>query len=82
LSLGSRHSLVRPGDVGQNHLAFQVDSLGPAREGSREPFALKFWTADGSVRLRQHIYAVSHPSLGRMEVFLVQIRAYFEAVFN
>jgi hypothetical protein len=63
-----------------------VRSLGAARAGSREPFALEF-RADASVRLPQHIYAVSHGQLGTMEIFLVQIGAdstgaYFEAVFN
>jgi hypothetical protein len=64
----------------------KVRSLGAARAGSREPFALEF-RADASVRLPQHIYAVSHGQLGTMEIFLVQIGAdstgaYFEAVFN
>jgi hypothetical protein len=64
----------------------KVRSLGVARAGSRQPFALEF-RADPSVRLPQHIYAVSHGRLGTMEIFLVQIGAdstgaYFEAVFN
>jgi hypothetical protein len=64
----------------------EVRSLGAARAGSREPFALEF-RADASVRLPQQIYAVSHGRLGTMEIFLVQIGAdstgaYFEAVFN
>jgi hypothetical protein len=64
----------------------EVRSLGPARTGSREPFVLVF-RAEASVRLPQHIYAVSHARLGTMEIFLVQIGAdstgaYFEAVFN
>jgi hypothetical protein len=63
-----------------------VRSLGAAQAGSREPFTLEFH-ADASVRLPQHIYAVSHGQLGTMEIFLVQIGAdstgaYFEAVFN
>jgi hypothetical protein len=64
----------------------EVRSLGAARAGSREPFALEF-RAHASVRLPQRIYAVSHGQLGTMEIFLVQIGAdptgaYFEAVFN
>jgi hypothetical protein len=64
----------------------EVRSLGAARAGSPEPFALEF-RADASVRLPQQIYAVSHRQLGTMEIFLVQIGAdstgaYFEAVFN
>jgi hypothetical protein len=64
----------------------EVRSLGAGRAGRREPFALKF-RADASVRLPQHIYAVSNGLLGTMEIFLVQIGAdstgaYFEAVFN
>src|ERR1700730_17566219 len=63
-----------------------VLSLGRARAGGREPFSLKF-RADASVRLPQHIYALSNSQLGTMEIFLVQIGAdstgaYFEAVFN
>jgi hypothetical protein len=46
-----------------------------------------FRTADASVRLPQHIYAVSNSQLGTMEIFLVQTGvdssgSYFEAVFN
>jgi hypothetical protein len=64
----------------------EVRSLGAARAGGREPFALEF-RADASVRLPQRIYAVSHGQLGTMEIFLVQIGAdsagaYFEAVFT
>ena len=63
-----------------------VRSLGAARAGDREPFALEF-RGDASVRLPQHIYTVSHAQLGTMEIFLVQIAAdstgaYFEAVFT
>jgi hypothetical protein len=74
---------------GAAHLHVQlmeVRSLGAARAGRREPFALEF-LADPSVRLPQRIYAVSHSQLGTMEIFLVQIGAdsagaYFEAVFT
>jgi hypothetical protein len=64
----------------------EVRSLGAARAGSREPFALEF-RGDASVRLPQHVYALSHAQLGTMEIFLVQIAAdstgaYFEAVFT
>ena len=65
----------------------EVGSLGAARAGNREPFVLRFRAANGSVRLPQHIYAVSNSQLGTMEIFLVQVGAdstgaYFEAVFN
>jgi hypothetical protein len=64
----------------------EVRSLGAARAGGREPFALEF-RGDASVRLLQHIYEVSHAQLGTMEIFLVQVGAdssgaYFEAVFT
>jgi hypothetical protein len=64
----------------------EVRSLGAAKAGRREPFALEF-RGDASIRLPQHIYAVSNGQLGTMEIFLVQIGAdstgaYFEAVFN
>jgi hypothetical protein len=64
----------------------EVRSLGAARAGSREPFALEF-RADPSLRLPQRIYAIRHGRLGTMEIFLVQVGAdsagaYFEAVFT
>jgi hypothetical protein len=64
----------------------EVRSLGAARAGGREPFALEF-RGDPSVRLLQHIYKVSNAQLGTMEIFLVQVGAdssgaYFEAVFT
>jgi hypothetical protein len=63
-----------------------VRSLGAARKGGREPFALDF-RGEKSIRLPQQIYAVRHTRLGAMEIFLVQIGAdstgaYFEAVFT
>jgi hypothetical protein len=64
----------------------EVRPVAAERGGRREPFALTF-RAEASVRLRQHIYALSNSRLGTMEIFLVQIGAdvtgaYFEAVFN
>jgi hypothetical protein len=74
-------------DATLNVRLVEVASLGAARGGNREPFALKFRAAEGSVRLPQLIYAVSNSQLGTMEIFLVQLGAdstgaYFEAVFN
>ena len=73
-------------DAAPLNVRLVMRSLGAAQAGSREPFTLEF-RADASVRLPQHIYAVSHGQLGTMEIFLVQIGvdstgAYFEAVFN
>ena len=64
----------------------EVRSLGAGQAGGREPFALEF-RANASVRLPQPVYTVSHPRLGTMDIFLVQVGAdstgaYFEAVFN
>jgi hypothetical protein len=69
-----------------NARLIEVRSLGAARAGEREPFALEF-RCDPSLRLPQRIYAVSHGQLGTMEIFLVQVGAdsagaYFEAVFT
>ena len=52
----------------------------------RQPFSLAFRT-DRNVRLPQGTYKLRHPSLGEMEIFLVQVAAdqsssTFEAVFN
>jgi len=48
----------------------EVDSLGAARAGNREPFALRLRAANGSVRLPQQIYTVSSSELGTTEIFL------------
>jgi hypothetical protein len=60
--------------------------LGARPESIREPFALTF-VARRSLRLPQGTYKMRHPTLGEMEIFLVQIAAdanssSFEAVFN
>ena len=60
--------------------------LGVRAESIREPFSLTF-LAGRVLRLPQGIYKMRHPSLGEMEIFLVQVAAdqtssTFEAVFN
>ena len=60
--------------------------LGVRPESIREPFALTF-VAARPLRLPQGTYKMCHPSLGEMEIFLVQVAAdqsssTFEAVFN
>jgi hypothetical protein len=60
--------------------------LGVRPESIREPFALTF-VAGRPLRLPQGIYKMRHPTLGEMEIFLVQVAAdqtssTFEAVFN
>jgi hypothetical protein len=60
--------------------------LGVRPESIREPFSLAF-VAGRPLRLPQSIYKMRHPSLGEMEIFLVQVAAdqtssTFEAVFN
>ena len=60
--------------------------LGVRPESIREPFALTF-VLGRPLRLPQGIYKMRHPTLGEMEIFLVQIAAdqsssSFEAVFN
>jgi hypothetical protein len=84
--VGQDFEIALQGAAPVNAQLVGVRSLGAARAGSREPFALEF-RSDPSVRLPQHIYAVSHRQLGTMEIFLVQVGAdstgaYFEAVFN
>ena len=84
--VGQDFEIALKGAAPVNVRLVEVRSLGAAQAGSREPFALEF-RAGPSVRLPQHIYAVSHGQLGTMEIFLVQIGvdstgAYFEAVFN
>ena len=53
--------------------------------GGREPFALQFSAAPGRV-LPQRIYALSHPALGAMEIFLTPLATgpdgtTYEAIF-
>ena len=84
--VGQDFEIALKGAAPVNAQLVEVRSLGAAQAGSREPFVLVF-RAGPSVRLPQHIYAVSHGKLGTMEIFLVQIGAdsagaYFEAVFN
>jgi hypothetical protein len=60
--------------------------LGVRPESIREPFALTF-VAGRPLRLPQGIYKMQNPTLGEMEIFLVQVAAdqsssTFEAVFN
>jgi hypothetical protein len=60
--------------------------LGVRPESLREPFALAFLGRAGLV-LPQGIYKMRNPTLGEMEIFLVQVAAdqtgsMFEAVFN
>jgi hypothetical protein len=61
---------------------------GPERPGlaKREPFSLMFCVA-ASARLPQRIYALDHPDLGRLEIFLVPVAMdarglRLQAVFN
>jgi hypothetical protein len=84
--VGQDFEIALKGAASVNARLVEVRSLGAALAGSRESFALEF-RAGPSVRLPQHIYAVSHRQLGTMEIFLVQVGAdsagaYFEAVFN
>ena len=70
----------------------QIDSpderiLEQAREmGVREPFSLLF-TGPSESFLEQHMYALHHPELGRLDMFLVPVgqddKGYqYEAVFG
>jgi hypothetical protein len=64
-----------------------VRPLGVPRPGvTREPFALTFH-APPKHRFPQHTYRLEHPTLGAMEIFLVQTgtdaqAAHLEAVFS
>lgn len=65
----------------------EVRSLGTARPGAtRDPFTLTFH-APLKYRYPQHMYRLEHPTLGAMEVFLVQVgvdanSALIDAAFN
>ena len=65
----------------------EVRPIGTATlPGAREPFTLTFDAAPG-LRLPQRIYRLENPTVGAMEIFLVQIVgdakvSQFEAIFN
>ena len=61
-------------------------SLGNEAASRRSPFSLLFRGPRSPV-LPQHIYALDHPELGRLEIFLVPVRedrdgVEYEAIFN
>ncbi|MFT3830523.1 MAG: hypothetical protein QM691_12550 [Opitutaceae bacterium] len=63
-----------------------VQRLGCNRPGAPESFSVLFHAPAGA-RLSQRIYAVQHPALGRVELFLVPLGPdargmQLEAVFN
>lgn len=64
----------------------QVSPLGHGRPGARAPFALLFLAPDAK-HLEQRIWPLTHPQLGRLEIFLVPLgpregRMRYEAIFN
>ena len=64
----------------------QITPLGPGGPRSAPPFSVTLCAPDGD-RLAQGIHALQHPSLGRLELFLVPIGrladgAGYEIVFN
>jgi len=65
----------------------EVQPLGAAHpNATRNPFRLAFHGTP-ELRLPQGIYRLEHPTLGALEIFLVQIRgdastAKFEAIFT
>jgi hypothetical protein len=64
----------------------EVRPLGVRPESLREPFSLTF-LGPAKLLLPQTVYRMRHPTLGELEIFLVQLGAdqtssTFEAVFN
>ena len=64
----------------------EVRPFGVRPESLREPFALTF-LGPAKLLLPQTVYIMRHPTLGELEIFLVQLGAdqsnsTFEAVFN
>ncbi len=65
----------------------EIRRLGHRRqEAAKEPFALTFRGQSGW-RLAQGIYAVNHPEMGPLEIFITQVGdaqegSLFEAVFS
>ena len=59
---------------------------GPNEEGGMERFSL-FLTGPGDIYLPQHTYALEHPSMGELELFVVPVGRdeagfHYEVVFN
>jgi hypothetical protein len=84
--VGSRFELeVAPGEA----VAFELvaaDALAPSAATPRTPFVLTFRSGEPTVR-PQRIYALTHPAMGRLEIFLVPVGrdpagVRYEAVFS
>jgi hypothetical protein len=78
---------IREGDQSFPLTLTEVRDLGAAYPGaSRTPFALTF-RGPAALRAEQRIYRLENPTLGEMEIFLVQTGvdaggSHFEAVFS
>lgn len=64
---------LQAGETALNLTLHEVKVLGHRRtEASRDPFSLEFHGLAG-LRLPQGIYALTHPSYGRLDLFVTQI---------
>ncbi len=70
--LGSRFALALSDGVLELELC-AVDALHASPNAPRAPFALRFRTPAVTGHLAQRIYALAHPVLGMLEIFLVPL---------
>jgi hypothetical protein len=83
--LGSQFALTLSDGVLELELC-AVEALRTSQHAPRVPFALRFRTPTVTGYLPQRIYALAHPVLGMLEIFLVPLGAdatgmRYEAVF-
>jgi hypothetical protein len=83
--LGSRFALALGDGILELELC-AVEPLHASHNAPRAPFALRFRTPAVTGHLPQRIYALAHPVLGTLEIFLVPLGAdatgmRYEAVF-
>ena len=74
----------RPVELELNEV--KVYSAGENEQGGMERFSL-FLTGPGDIYLPQHTYALEHPSMGELELFVVPVSRdagglHYEIVFN
>ncbi len=85
-AVGTEFTLHRPDGATEPLRLAEAHPVGAGSDAKRAPFALLFRTAARGW-VPQAIYALEHPALGRLEIFLVPLGAdaqgmRYEAVFT
>jgi hypothetical protein len=87
--VGSQFALHHGENAVENVTLLEISKLSTgrtARPGAREPFAIVLRAGRREFYLPQCAYSVSHPAIGKMEIFLVpigpdEVGMRFEAIF-